>query len=284
MTSRILVTGGTGTLGRQVVPLLQRAGGELTVLSRSRREPARGKDGERVEYVAGDLTTGEGIEAAVVGVDTVVHCAGTQKGDDVKTANLVRAIRARAGATPHLVFISVVGAERIPVVSRLDRMMFAYFESKRAAERVVEGSGLPWTTLRATQFHDLALLTLQGLAKSPLMPYFSGVRFQPVDTSEVAARLADLALGSPAGLVDELGGPTIYQMRDLARSYLTATGKRRLLVPLRAGGNAGRAVREGANLTPAHADGRITWEQFLARRVGGTGGSAGRRASQRSAA
>ena len=262
MTSRVLVTGGTGTLGSQVVPLLQQAGGDVRVLSRSAHEAGG------VEHVQGDLMTGAGIEAGVADVDTIVHCAGTQKDDEVKTANLVSAIRARGGSRPHLVFISVVGAERVPVVSRLDRMMFVYFASKRAAELVVERSGLPWTTLRATQFHDLALMTLRGLAKSPLMPYFSGVRFQPVDSGEVAARLAELSQGSPAGLVDELGGPRTYPMRDLARSYLAASGQRRLLVPLRAGGAAGRAIRAGANLTPNHADGHRTWEDFLAAHVG----------------
>ena len=273
MTSRILLTGGTGTLGREVAPLLHAAGADLRILSRQRHGATHGTmDG--VEYVVGDLTTGQGVEPAVAGVDTIVHCAGTQQGDEVKTGSLVRAVRAvhASGTTlPYLVFISVVGAERVPVVSRVDRLMFAYFASKRAAEVVVEQSGLPWTTLRATQFHDLALLTLQGLAKSPLMPYFSGTRFQPVDTREVAARLTELAVASPAGLVDEMGGPAVHEMKDLARSYLAASGKRRLLVPLRAGGQAARAIRHGANLTPAHAVGHRTWEQFLAERVGHAG-------------
>jgi uncharacterized protein YbjT (DUF2867 family) len=100
-----------------------------------------------------------------------------------------------------------------------------------------------------------------------MMPYFSGVRFQPVDTGDVAARLAALALGSPAGLVDDLGGPAVYEMRDLAGSYLTATRRRRLLLPVRPLGGAGRAIRGGANLTPDHADGRRTWEEFLAEHV-----------------
>jgi uncharacterized protein YbjT (DUF2867 family) len=143
-------------------------------------------------------------------------------------------------------------------------MAFGYFASKRAAEVVVEESGLPWTTLRATQFHDLVLMTLRALAKSPLMPYFAGVRFQPVETAEVARRLVDLALASPAGLVDEMGGPEVHEMRDLARTYLDAVGSRRLLVPMPVAGGAGRAVRGGANLTPGHAVGRRTWAEFLA--------------------
>ena len=84
-----------------------------------------------------------------------MHCAGAAKGDDEATRNLVRAA-ARAGAQ-HLVYISVVGADRVPVVSGVDRTMFGYFASKLAAEQVVADSGLPWTTLRATQFHDLFL-------------------------------------------------------------------------------------------------------------------------------
>src|ERR687893_426676 len=107
------------------------------------------------------LATGEGIEAAVDGIETIVHLAGSAKGDEDKARHLVR-VAARAGA-PHLVYISVVGAERIPVVSAVDRAMFGYFASKRAAEKVIEDSGLPWTTLRATQFHDLILTVARQL-------------------------------------------------------------------------------------------------------------------------
>jgi uncharacterized protein YbjT (DUF2867 family) len=98
--------------------------------------------------MSGDLATSEGIEAAVEGVETIVHCAGSAKGDEDKTRNLVRA--ASGAGAQHLVYISVVGAERIPVVSGIDRNMFGYFAGKRAAEKVVEASGVPWTTLRAT--------------------------------------------------------------------------------------------------------------------------------------
>jgi uncharacterized protein YbjT (DUF2867 family) len=270
MTSRILITGGTGTLGRHVAPMLLASGAHVRVLSRAGRDAGDGSVPFR-----GDLESGDGVRAAVVGVDTIVHLAGTRTGDEVKAANLVRAVeetRAAGAAGPHLVFISVVGAERIPVVSRMDRMSFGYFASKRAAELVVEGSGLQWTTLRATQFHDLALTTVSALAKSPLMPYFSGVRFQPVETAEVARRLTDLALGPPTGLVDEMGGPEVLEMRELARTWLAASGRRRLLVPMPVGGRAGRAVRAGANLTPGHAVGVRDWADFLAERVGGSAG------------
>jgi uncharacterized protein YbjT (DUF2867 family) len=251
MNEAILVTGGTGTLGRLVVARLRDVGRNVRVLSRSRGEG----------LVTGDLDTGEGIDAAVRGVATIVHCAGAQKGDDVKARHLVEAA-ARAGS-PHIVNISVVGADRVPVVSRADRAMFGYFESKRAAERVIEESGLPWTTLRAAQFHELMFTTVRGMAKLPLVPVPSGSRFQPVAADEVAERLVELALGEPAGLVPDIAGPRIYPMRELIRGYLRAFGKHRALVPLRLPGRAARAFRAGANLAPDRAVGRRTWEEFL---------------------
>ncbi|HZA82072.1 MAG TPA: NAD(P)H-binding protein, partial [Actinomycetes bacterium] len=205
MTASILVTGGTGTLGRLVVPRLRDAGYNIRVLSRRGRESEEG-----IEFVTGDLATGEGIDAAVEGAEVIVHCAGSSKGDEDKAMNLVRAA-SPAGAR-HLVYISVVGADRIPVVSGVDRAMFGYFASKLAAERVVADSGLPWTTLRATQFHDLMLATVGGMARLPVIPVPAGFRFQPVDAGEVAARLVELALGPPADLVPDIAGPRVYEM------------------------------------------------------------------------
>jgi uncharacterized protein YbjT (DUF2867 family) len=261
MTASILVTGGTGTLGRHVVPRLRDAGCEVRVLSRSGRE---GREG--IEFVTGDLATGEGIPAAVEGTEVILHLAGTTKGDEVKARHLVAAA-SRAG-TRHLVYISVVGADRIPVHSGIDRAMFGYFGSKLAAEQVVADSGLGWTTLRATQFHDLLLMTVRQLARLPVVPVPAGFRFQPVDAGEVAARLVELALGAPAGLVPDLGGPRVYELAALVRGYLRAAGRHRLMVPVRVPGKAARAFRAGANLAPDRAVGRQTWEDFLADELG----------------
>ena len=263
MSQPILITGGTGTLGSALVPMLQDKGLELRVLSRHDRESTLG-----VEYVAGDLDSGAGVEAAVKGVETIVHLAGSNKGDDVKTRTLVEA--ARRTGSPHIVYISVVGADRISVTSRTDRVMFGYFAAKWASELVIADSGLPWTTLRATQFHDLVLATVRQLAKLPVVPVPAGVRFQPVDTGEVAARLVELSLGEPSELVPDIAGPRVYEMKELVRSYLRAAGKRRLLVPARLPGKAARAVREGANLAPDRSVGLHTWEEFLAEHVPST--------------
>jgi uncharacterized protein YbjT (DUF2867 family) len=104
MTPAILVTGGTGTLGRPVAGRLRDAGARVTVLSRHPRDTAEG-----IRAAAGDLSTGAGIEAAVRGAEVIVHCAGSSRGDEQKTRTLVGA----AAGARHIVLISVVGADRI---------------------------------------------------------------------------------------------------------------------------------------------------------------------------
>lgn len=141
--------------------------------------------------------------------------------------------------------------------------MFGYFASKRAAEKVIAESGVPWTTLRATQFHDAMLTVAQQLAKLPVIPVSAGFRFQPVDAAEVATRLVELALGEPSGLVPDLAGPRIYGMDELLHIYLRASHRHRLLLPVRLPGKAARAHRAGANLAPDRAVGHRSWEDFL---------------------
>ena len=208
VTSPILVTGGTGTLGRLVVAAAG-PGARRPVLSRHGHE-----GGEGIEFVTGDLAKGDGIEAAAEGAEIIVHCAGSSKGDDDKARHLVRAA-SHAGAR-HLVYISVVGADRVPMAGSIDRAMFGYFGAKFRAEQIVADSGLPWTTLRATQFHQLTLKTVTQMAKLPVIPVPSGFRFQPVDADEVGAPRRARP-GTPAGLVPDVGGPRVRDGRPGAQ-------------------------------------------------------------------
>src|SRR5579859_211003 len=135
MSKVALVTGGTGTLGRHVVSRLLARGWDVRVLSRHSREV---KDG--AQFMSGDLDTGAGIDAAVEGAEIIIHCAGSNTGDERKAATLVQA--ASRAHVRHLVYISVVGADRIPVVGPVDRAMFGYFASKRAAGSAPSASAL----------------------------------------------------------------------------------------------------------------------------------------------
>ncbi|MGH8775639.1 MAG: SDR family oxidoreductase [Jiangellaceae bacterium] len=260
MTPPILLTGGTGTLGRIVVPGLREAGCTVRLLSRRGHES---RDG--IEYVTGDLATREGSTPQWTGPRPSCTSRAAPRGDEDKARNVVRA--ASGVGVKHLVYISVVGADRIPVVSGIDRAMFGYFAAKRAAELIVSDSGLPWTILRATQFHDFVLALVQPMARLPVVPTFAGVRFQPVDARDVATRLVELSLGEPSGLVPDIGGPRVYEMKELVRSYLKATHRHRLIMPVRTPGKAARAYRTGANLAPERAVGQRTWEDFLTERL-----------------
>ncbi|MFF3312545.1 SDR family oxidoreductase [Streptomyces sp. NPDC002952] len=242
--STILVTGGTGTLGRLVTERLRAGGHEVRVLSRHAQPYA-------VDLRAG----GPGLDAAVAGVDTIVHCASAPRGDEQAAAHLVAA--ARKAGVPHLLYISIVGVDAVPL---------GYYRSKLAVEKLVEESGLGWTILRATQFHDLVVRLLDGLSKVPVLLLPAGVSDQPVEVSEVADRLVELAVGAPAGRVEDMGGPEVRTFPSLARAYLRATGKRRPMVGVRLAGKAYRGMRAGGHLTPEHAVGKGTFEEYLARR------------------
>lgn len=241
MTNCVLVTGGTGTVGRIVVDQLTAAGKDVRVLSRGRRPNQRAD----VEHVVGDVQTGAGLNAALDGVDTIVHCV-------YPTENLVAAAK-RAGS-PHLLYVSIVGIDRVP---------FAFYRRMLANERTIAGSGVPWTVLRATQFHDLIAFVLRLLAKPPVMALPSGLKFQPVDVRDVGERLARLALGEPIGRAPDFGGPRAHTLDDLARSYLAIAGRRRPMVPIRLPGKVFGGIRGGGLLTPEHAAGTITFEQYL---------------------
>lgn len=245
----VLVIGGTGLLGRAVVASLQRAGARVRVLSRGIRSTG-GLPG--VEVYVGDVKKGEGLAHAMRDVDVVVHCI--QPVDSVIDAAL-RMDR------PRIVYVSIVGVDQVPM---------SLYRTKYADERHLEASGLSWSVLRATQFHDLVAVLLRALTAPPVLLLPKAFRIQPVDVSEVGDRLARLALGAPTGRIDELGGPEVRTIGSLAEAYLEQTGRRRRIVEVPVPGAAGRALRAGLNLTPDHADGRITFDEYL-RRMAATG-------------
>jgi uncharacterized protein YbjT (DUF2867 family) len=220
--TRILVTGGSGVLGRDVVRQLLAAGNEMRVLSRRAR---RADDPPAAEWTVGDLGTGAGLDGALRGAHVVVHCASNPRRprqDLAAARNLIAAAR-RAGS-PHLIYVSIAGVDRVP---------YGYYQIKLEVERLIEQSGLPWTVLRATQFHDLLCYIFQWATRLPVLVLPAGVSFQPADTGDVAFRLAMLTTGEPAGHADDLGGPLVQPVGELARAWLQAVSLRRPLVPVR---------------------------------------------------
>lgn len=244
-TGPILVTGGTGTLGRVVVGRLRAAGRDPRVLS---RRPGQGR-------CVGDLDSGAGLDDAVRGVDVIVHAA-TRPGHDVAgTRRLVEAVR-RAGARPHLLYVSIVGVDRVPL---------GYYREKLAVEQVVAESGLPWTIQRATQFHDLLDKIFGRLVRLPAVPVLAGASVQPIDVRDVAERLGVRVEAGPVWRAPDLGGPQVVPMADLARMWLAARGRRRPVVPLLLPGAVARGYRAGGHLASDHRDGVITFADYLSR-------------------
>src|SRR5215510_6386488 len=133
MASAILVTGGTGTVGRPLAALLRSAGLDVRVASRG---------------TGTDLVSGQGLADALRERPVIVHCASDTRHagrtDEAMTRTLVQA--AGDSGCPHLVFISIVGIDRNPL---------GYYRRKLATEKIVEAGRTPWTILRTTQFHEL---------------------------------------------------------------------------------------------------------------------------------
>jgi len=182
----VLVTGGSGTLGSHLAPLLRGSGHEVRVLSR------RAGRGTHV----GDLNDGAGVAEAATGAEVVVHLASDTRRlgrkDQLQTGNLLSAVKqARL-----LVYISIVGIDRIP---------YAYYRRKLACEATIASSGVPFTILRATQFHELIALGLRAVERLPVAPLPVDFRFQPVAAAEVAARLSELVDSAPGGRVEDMG-------------------------------------------------------------------------------
>jgi uncharacterized protein YbjT (DUF2867 family) len=250
---QVLVTGGTGVLGRRVVERLGHAGVGTRVLSHS------GIPGT----VPGDLLTGEGLKEAVRGIDTIVHCATSpfRRAHQVDVEGTRRLLGAAAGAgVSHLVYISIVGIDLAG--------SYPYYRVKLDAERVVEGSPVPYTILRATQFYDFVLMALRFIDRLPVMPIPRDFLGQPIDAGEVADRLIELVLSGSAGRVPDIGGPEVSTLAHAARVYLEMTDQRRRIFEFPVPGKTARAFREGALLCLGNDYGEIRWKDFLRLLIG----------------
>lgn len=246
----VLITGGTGTLGSALRHLMQANGTDVRVLSR--KEAPRGETS--ATWATGDLKTGTGLDDALAGIDTVVHCATDGRTDVASTERLVAA--AKAAGVQHLLYISIVGVDRHPLF---------YYQAKYRAEQVVERSGLPWTILRATQFHDLVYGLFTGQRWLPVL-FAPSIPFQTIAVEDVAQRLAELAAGGPVGRTPDIGGPEVLECRDMASAYLVSSGSRRRVVPLTLPGKVFRAYAAGLHLAPATPVTGGTFAEFLAAR------------------
>jgi uncharacterized protein YbjT (DUF2867 family) len=239
----ILVTGGTGILGRPTVALLTAAGHNVRILSRT----------PGAHRVTGDLTTGAGLAEALTGVDTVLHLAtSASKKDVAQTQRLVTAAAA-AGVT-HLIYISIVGVDDVPYV---------YYRAKFACEQLIESSGIPFTILRATQFHSFVAMIPRAQRRLPVI-FSLNLPDQPIAVEEVAERLVELVAAGPSGHVADIAGPEQLTLRSAIASWQEAAGTHKPVWTIPLGGGMARAMRAGAHMTGLPGYGKGTFAEYAA--------------------
>lgn len=250
---RVAMVGGTGTLGRLVVRELAGRGDEVLVLSRS----PGGSLPDGASHRAVDLESGEGLGKALAGVECVVEAANSRKrAQQVLVEGTERLLAAEAAAgVRHHVAVSIVGCDRVPL---------AYYDAKVAQEAAVAAGPVPWSLLRATQFHQLLDRAFASAARFGVLPS-GAARLQPVDPSVVAGRIAEAAHREPAGRLPDVAGPEVQVLGELARTWRRARGRHSLPLRIPMAGRTGRALRAGGLCNPdAAAPGR-TFTEWLAR-------------------
>lgn len=245
---KIAVAGGTGAVGALVVDEARTRGHEAVVLARS----------------AGiDLTTGRSLDQALDGVDAVIDTTSIQtQSAEASTAffttvtRMLQQAEQRAGVGHHLV-LSIVGADLAP---------HDYYAGKRAQELLVAEGAVPWTLLRATQFHEFAPQMLKRLGVGPVA-LAPRMRTQPIAAREVAEHLVTLAEAGPAGEVAPLAGPREENLARMMRAHERAAGRRRAVLEMALPGPFGRALRDGTLLPGRDALlGRQSYDDWLASR------------------
>jgi uncharacterized protein YbjT (DUF2867 family) len=230
--SLVLVTGGTGHLGRDLVDRLVLKGHRARVFARSPRADAN------IEWAIGDLATGEGLPAALQNVDIVINAAthspiarrgGIRPVDFFKSPSAVDVegterllALCRDARINHFLHVSIVG---------LDYASLPYARVKLAGERLVRKSSVPWSVVRAMPFYYLLEKMLAGVVWLPMWP-LPKTLFNPVDTSDVADYLVKCAFDGRRGMRVDIGGPDELSWIDVGRQYQGARGLHRAILPV----------------------------------------------------
>lgn len=265
---RVLVTGGTGKLGRELLPRLSEAGHEVAVLTRRSVPPD-----VPAHPVHGDLSTGEGIEEAIKGCDAVVHAATAGFGNKYSlrwaifhranvdvggTRRLLEA--AQHVGIEHFLFTSIVGMDRVPGWPSIYR----YFKHKLAAEALVRDASVPWSIIRLTQFHSLLDQVLEWQFRMPGPVFSLETAGQPIAPSDAADVVTSCLAQAPSKDV-EFGGPQVLTGREIVEEWRAKQGVKRKAHYFRAPGKLGQAMAEGALTCPNSVAGHITWSEWLSR-------------------
>lgn len=243
--TRILITGGTGTLGKRLCQLLDSQKTSYTIGTR--------KESNDPRMVTMDLIHNTGLREAVAGKELIFHLATDMKKDTKITQNLLKALGGQSKV--HLVYISIVGIEDIP---------FSYYRKKLASENAIKHSGIPFTIVRATQFHEFAHSIITNLLKYRIGILPKKIVLQTIDVSLVAKELVNVSQKPPENKTYELGGAEILNLGQMAAIWLKVTGKRRWILNIPILGKLGKALRYGSLTTRYSKPKSSRYQQWLA--------------------
>lgn len=255
---KLAVVGGTGVLGRAVVEQALGRGDEVRIISRS--TPAVGTS-SGVEHWAMDLSqpgeaTSARLVAALEGVEAVIEAANSTRAARqvlIEGGKALLAAEAVAGVGHH-VQISIIGCDRVP---------YSYYRVKAEQEQMVAAGPVPWSLIRASQFHNLLDGAFAAASKLRIRPVAAAL-VQPVEVSVVAARMVDAAHSGPAGVLQEVAGPEILTVGRLSAIWRDARGRHLFPVPVPMVGRMGRELKAGALCNEAAAAGGPGFAEWLA--------------------
>lgn len=246
----ILITGSTGQLGTSLINKLKSS--HYNVKLTSRRKP---EGTVSFKWVYSDLMSGEGFEEAVKDVDVIIHAATSpmKNSKNVDVSGFEKFL-SKLEHIKHFIYPSIVGIDEIP---------FTYYRHKLEAEKVLQKSFIPYTIVRATQFHSFVdqLLLSKPLMKRYFVP--GNIKFQSVDVDDFADHLISLIEKAPQGNIDDFCGPEIMTLREMAEMKIRINNETNKVLSLSLPGKLYKALLEGKNTNHNQKIGKVTFEEYL---------------------
>ncbi|WP_057936141.1 SDR family oxidoreductase [Algoriphagus resistens] len=252
--NEILITGGSGNLGKQLVKTLYNKGYSITVLSTKDNTELP----ENISLLMGDLTKAESLKNKLNNFELIVHCASNPKDSenvDYKgTLNLLQAIDPKR--IVHFLYISIVGVDKSP---------YPYYQNKSMTENILKKSTVPFTILRITQFHDFVLHRILEPLVDPdktMIKIPRQMSFQSIDIKDAADIIAEV-VETPQHATIEVGGPEVLSMYEIATLYLKQVGRTNEINEYSSTDIFYNLFTQRYNLCPNSKAGSFKWKDFL---------------------
>lgn len=247
-SSNILITGGTGLLGKKVCSLLLKRGIQYTVATH--KKPVE----KNMVYL--DLASMEGIDSSLLNKQIILHLDSDKKHprNDVNgTRELLQEI-VKHNYKPHLIYISVVSTDRLPKT---------YLKQKFKVEEEIKKFGISYSILRATQFHEYIDQILKQLLKYSFPILRKKVLVQPTDITVVAERLVNMCFEGPSNAIENIGRREVLTLKEMVDFWLAAKNKRKTVMDMPLCGKTGRSLKGGCLTGEKQTNGGKNWRQWV---------------------